>query len=154
MSSQTNRRFGILLGGRTGLLLLFVLALPLICGAWQKVTGRSINPRHVERIKDGQTKKHEILLLFGDPEEIDRTPEGLVFTYKDYKAAEVRSRQPQSKFPEPELSSNPYLMEKKQREDLSKSQKKKDPSKVVSSTLTIRFKPDGETVQSHEYKEF
>ncbi len=146
--------FGISLAGRAGLLLLFVLALPLILGAWKEVTGRTINPRYVERIKDGQTTKHEIMVLFGDPQEINRTPEGLVFIYKNYKAAEVRSRKKKTKLPDPALTSTQYYMETKHQEDLSKSKKKKAPTKVLASTLTIRFKPDGEIVQNHEYKEF
>ena len=30
----------------------------------------------------------------------------------------------------------------------------KTEGKILRSTLTVRFKPDGETVMSHEYKEF
>lgn len=154
MSLRINRHFGIPFWGRAGLVLLFVLALPLTLGAWKEFTGRTINPRYVKRIKDGQTTKHEILVMFGDPEEIERTPEGVVFIYKDYKAAEVRSLPKKSKLPDPQLTTTPYYLEQKHREDLAKSDKKKAPTKVVSSTLTIRFKPDGDTVQSHEYKEF
>jgi len=147
------RQFGTLLSGRSGLLLLLVLALPLVLGAWKEVTGRTINPRFVERIKDGQTKKHEILLMFGDPEEIDRTPNGVVFIYKNYKAAEVRSHQEKSKVLDPDTSALPYFMERKFQEDLKKPGKKAS-NRPLASTLTIRFKPDGETVLNHEYKEF
>lgn len=154
MRLHPNRRLGIPLSGRAGLLLLFVLALPLILGAWRGVTGRTINPRRVKRIKDGQTTKHEILIWFGDPQETDRTPEGVVFIYKNYKAAEVRSRPHKVKLPDADISKDQNLLDKRLRREDNQKSPKKSPTKVLSSTLTIRFKPDGETVQSHEYKEF
>lgn len=138
-----------LLVNRPAVLVLLVLALPLWLGAWKEMTGRSINPRYVERIEDGKTKKHQILVLFGDPQEINRTPEGLVFIYKSYKAAEAPPSREIYKIPEPQ-STSPYGIE----EQLKQEKKPKKSTKVLSSTLTIRFKPDGETVQSHEYKEF
>ena len=55
-----------------------ILLLPGLLGAWKVISGETINPHHVERIKDGQTTKHEILLYFGEPQEIDRSPEGRV----------------------------------------------------------------------------
>ena len=154
MSFRSHHHFVIPLAGRASLLLLFVLALPLITGAWKEVTGRTINPRYVERIKNGQTTKHEILVMFGDPQEIDRTPEGVVFIYKNYKAAEVRSRPKKPKLPDTDISKDPYLLDQSLRGVGSQKSSQKPPTKVLSSTLTIRFKPDGETVQSHEYKEF
>jgi len=66
----------------------------------------------------------------------------------------VRSRQRKPKLPDAEISKDPYLLDKRLRREDNQKSPKKSPNKVLSSTLTIRFKPDGETVQSHEYKEF
>ena len=58
---------------------LMILLLPGLLGAWRVISGETIDRRHVERIQDGKTTKNEILLLFGDPQEIDRTPEGIIY---------------------------------------------------------------------------
>jgi hypothetical protein len=135
-----------------GLLLsLLLLSLPLLLGGWKEVTGRRLNPRYIERIQDGKTKKHEILVLFGDPEEIQRSPEGLVFIYRTYRQVEAPPSREIYKPPAPQ-STSIYALEEGAREE--KKPVKKGPVKEVASTLTIRFGPDGETVQSHEYKEF
>lgn len=132
-----------------GAMIMLILWLPLILGAWSDISGNTINPRFVQRIKDGQTKKHEILLYFGEPKEVERTPEGLVFKYASYKDAppmgvkREREINPQSAYPF-------FLDEDKKVRKVE--QKKED--KVLKSTLTIRFKPDGETVMSHEYTEY
>jgi len=144
-------RHRIPLVSRPVVLALLVLALPFLLGAWKEATGRNINPRYVERIQDGKTKKHEILVLFGDPQEINRTPEGPVYIYKSYKAVEAPPTREVYKLPEPQ-STSPYAMDHQLKEE--KKPVKKGPAKVLSSTLTIRFQPDGETVQSHEFKEF
>lgn len=129
--------------------LLGILLLSLILGAWRDVTGNTINPRYVARIKDGQTTKHEILLYFGDPAEVERTPEGLIFKYASYKDAppEVsrREREPE------EQSTSPFFLDEDKK--LKKVQVKKE-GRVLRSTLVIRFKPDGVTVLSHEFKEY
>ena len=133
-------------------IILGLLLLPVLLGAWSDVSGNTINPRFVARIKDGQTTKHEILLFFGDPKEVERGPEGLVFKYVSYKDAPPMGMS--KGFFDREIneqSPNPYFL------DEDKKVKKvptKTESKVPLSTLTIRFKPDGETVLSHEYQEY
>ncbi len=67
---------------------LMILLLPRLLGAWKIISGNTIDPSHVERIQDGKTTKNEVLLLFGDPQEIEnRTPEGVTYTYKSFKDA-------------------------------------------------------------------
>ncbi len=143
-------------GGRRGLMLraaavLALLLVPLAMGAWRgPVSGETISPRSVERIKDGLTTKNEIMVMFGDPQEISRTPEGTVFTYKSFKDA------PAMPYKHSERKINPqsdqiYVI------DDNKQVKKaplKTEGKILRSTLTIRFKSDGQTVQSHEFQEF
>jgi len=132
-----------------GAMIMLILWLPLILGAWSDISGNTINPRFVQRIKDGQTKKHEILLYFGEPKEVERTPEGPVFKYASYKDAPPmgvkrdREINPQS--------AHPYFLDDEKK--VKKVEQKKE-DKVLRSTLTIRFKPDGETVMSHEYTEY
>jgi outer membrane protein assembly factor BamE (lipoprotein component of BamABCDE complex) len=130
-------------------MLLLVLALPLILGAWSDVSGNTINPRFVQRIKDGQTKKHEILLYFGEPKEVERTAEGPVFKYISFKDAAPMGVK-QERTPE-QQSSHPYFLDEEKK--IKKVEPKRE-NKVPRSSLTIRFKPDGETVMSHEYKEY
>jgi len=67
--------------------LLALVGLGLLLLGWRDVTGNTINPNYVKRIKNGQTTKNEITLLFGEPQEIKRTEHGVVFTYKSYKDA-------------------------------------------------------------------
>ncbi len=120
------------------------LIIPLL--GWVDISGNTINPEYVNRIKDGQTTKNEIMLLFGEPQEVNRTPAGLIFTYKSYKDATLpafakeREINPQSTVPF-------YL-------DQDKTVKKvpvKKKSKVLHSTLIIRFKADDYTVAGHTY---
>jgi hypothetical protein len=134
---------------RRGLVLLGLMLLPLVLGGWRDITGNTINPRFVERIKNGQTTRHEILLWFGDPKETERTADGLVLKFFSYKDAppEVSAapRQPQ------EQSSQPFLLDEDKK---IKKVPKKTEGKILRGTLTVRFKPDGETVMSYEYKEY
>ena len=135
--------------GRMGLVLMIML-LPGLLGAWRIISGDTIDSRHVSRIKDGKTTKQEILLLFGDPQEIDRTPEGVVYLYKNFKDAPAMPYDPSKRKINPQ-SSQPFVV------DESKHIKKaplKTKGKILKSTLHLRFKPDGETVMSHEYKEY
>ncbi len=129
---------------------LLIFCLPLILGAWRDISGNTINPRYVARIQDGKTTKHQILLWFGDPQEVDRGPAGVVFKYVSYKdAPEPPSR---DIYKEPsQQSTTPYFLDEQKR---VKKLTRKTKGEIVQSTLTIRFKPDGETVMSHEYKEF
>jgi hypothetical protein len=130
---------------------LMILLLPGLLGAWRVVSGESIDRRHVERIKDGKTTKNEILLLFGDPQEIDRGSEGMTYTYKNFKDAPAMPYRPEDRKINPQ-SDQLFLLP-----DDDKKIKKpplKTEGKILKSTLLIRFKPDGQTVMSHEYKEF
>ena len=131
---------------------LAVLVLPLLLGAWRDITGDTINPRHVERLKDGVTTKHEVLLYFGQPQEVERTPEGPVFKYTSYKDAPATSSKAARKHEvESQYQSSQFFMDEEKK--VKKVPIKKQ-GKIPKSTLIIRFKPDGETVLRHEYREF
>lgn len=134
-----------------GAVLLVLLLLPLtLGGGWRDMTGRTINTRMVERIQNGKTTKHEITLYFGDPQEIHRTPEGLVFVYKSFKDTPAMPYRHENRQPNPQSESLMVI-------DADKQIKKaplKTEGKILHSTLTIRFKPDRQTVMSHEYKEY
>ena len=130
---------------------LLVLFIPLLLGwSWKDASGVTINPSFVQRIQDGKTTKQEVLLYFGDPKEIEHTSEGLVYKYFSYKDAPALPYRPEQREPQ-EQSKSLYLLED------SKQIKKpavKTEGKILRSSLVIRFKPDGETVMSHEYQEF
>jgi len=113
--------------------------------------GRDINPAYVERIQDGKTLKHEILTLFGEPDEMDRTPESVVYIYKTFRNKETppkRGRQVKSA-----VQDSPYF-----REDWLEQKEARDraaaANKELASRLIIRFDRDGQTVQSHDFKQF
>jgi hypothetical protein len=129
---------------------LMILLLPGLLGAWRIVSGDTIDRRHVERIKDGQTTKNEILLLFGEPQEIGRTPDGLTYTYKSFKDAPAMPYKPEDRKIATQSDQLYIIDDQKQ----VKKAPLKTEGKILRSTLLIRFKPDGETVMSHEYKEF
>ncbi len=131
-------------------LILGILLLPGLLGAWRIMSGETIDPRHVQRIIDGQTTKNEVMLLFGDPQEIDRNAEGITYTYKSFKDAPAMPYRPEKR-KIAEQSDQLYLL------DDNKQIKKptiKTEGKILRSTLLIRFKADGQTVMSHEYKEY
>ncbi|MEW6388610.1 MAG: hypothetical protein AB1491_13935 [Thermodesulfobacteriota bacterium] len=135
---------------RRGLILLLAFILPLVLGAWRDVSGNTINPRYVARIKNGVTTRHEIMLWFGDPKDVDRTPEGAIYKYESYKDAPALPSTKLYKEVDEQSSSLLFIDEDKK----IKKKKVKTEGKILKSTLTIRFKPDGETVMSHEYKEY
>jgi hypothetical protein len=135
--------------GRLGLVLLIML-LPGLLGAWRIISGDTIDSRHVNRIKDGKTTKQEILLLFGDPQEIDRTAEGVVYIYKSFKDTPALPYDPSKRKIAPQSDQVFVLDDNKQ----IKKPPVKTKGKILKSTLLLRFKPDGETVMSHEYKEY
>jgi hypothetical protein len=139
------------LSNRKAAIVILVLVLPLLLGAWKIIKGRGINPSYVERIQDGKTKKHEILTLFGDPQEIKRTSEGVVYVYKSFRDKDAGPRLEGRKFTD--VQQKPYLTDEDLKE-LDKTSIKQQANKELASTLIIRFQPDGETVQSHDYKEF
>ena len=130
---------------------LMILLLPGLLGAWKVISGDTIDPRRVERIQDGKTTKNEILLLFGDPQEIDRTPEGVTYTYKNFKDTPAMPYRPEDRKISPQ-SDQLFLLP----DDDNKIKKPpiKTEGQILKSTLLIRFKPDGQTVMSHEYKEY
>ena len=66
-----------------------LLGLMLLLLGWRDITGNTINPHYVERIKDGHTTKNEITVMFGEPQEIKRTENVIIFTYKSFKDAPV-----------------------------------------------------------------
>ncbi len=128
-----------------------ILLLPVLLGAWRDITGNTINPNYVKRIQDGKTTKTEILAFFGDPKEVDKTDLGPVykyFSYKDAPADDLPYRHEKRQIQE--QSDKLYVDENKQ----IKKVPLKTEGKILRSTLTVRFKKDGETVMSHEYKEF
>ncbi len=131
-------------------LVLMIMLLPGLLGAWRIISGDTIDARHVSRIKDGKTTKQEILLLFGDPQEIDRTPEGVVYLYKSFKDAPAMPYDPSKRKIAPQSDQIFVLDDNKQ----IKKPPVKTKGKILKSTLLLRFKPDGETVLSHEYKEY
>ena len=134
-----------------GAILCALLVLPLVLGAWKSMTGRTINPRYVQRIQDGTTKKQEIMLYFGDPQEIKRTADGLVYVYKSFKDAPAMPYKHYERKIAPQ-SDQLYLLPDKDHK--VKKPTVKMQGKILKSTLRVRFKPDGDTVMSHEYKEF
>jgi hypothetical protein len=125
-----------------------VLTLPLMLGAWKSILNRGINPSYVERIQDGKTTKPEILTWFGDPQEVKRTPEGVVYIYQTFRAKKGPAPKDTREIKRP--PETPFHME----EHLKFKPRQQDPDQELASSLIIRFKPDGETVQSHEYQEF
>lgn len=137
-------------GWRRIALVLLVLLLPGLLGAWRIISGDTIDPRHVERIKDGKTTKLEILTLFGDPQDIDRTQEGVTYVYKSFKDAPANPYRPEDRKINPQ-SDQPYVIDDKKQ---VKRAPLKTEGKILRSTLLIRFKADGETVLSHEFKQF
>jgi hypothetical protein len=137
-------------GGRRIALLLLVLLLPGLLGAWRIISGDTIDPRHVQRIQDGKTTKMEILTLFGDPQDIDRTADGVSYLYKSFKDAPAMPYKPEDRKIAAQ-SDQLYLLDDKKQ---IKKATVKIEGKILKSTLLIRFKPGGETVMSHEYKEF
>ena len=132
------------------ILVFIVLLLPGLLGAWRVISGDSIDRRHVERIQNGKTTKNEILLLFGDPQEIDRGSEGITYTYKSFKDAPAMPYRPENRKVNPQSDQLLIVDENKQ----IKRAPLKTEGKILKSTLVIRFKPDGLTVLSHEYKEY
>jgi hypothetical protein len=150
-ANPCSRRVGLSnLRRRRGAVILGLLLLPLLLGAWRDMTGKTINPRYVERIQNGKTTKHEILLYFGDPQETQRTPDGLIFTYKSFKDAPAMPYKHHEREINPQSDQIMFLDEEKK----IKKVPLKTEGKILHSTLTVRFKPDGETVMSYEYKEF
>ena len=157
LSSHEQPRFTGALSGLRALLrhrwapVLLVLFIPWLLGwSWKDASGYTINPSFVQRIQDGKTTKPEVLLYFGDPKEIEHTSEGLVYRYFSYKDAPAMPYRPENREPNPQSTSDFLLEDNKQ----IKKPVVKTEGKILRSSLVIRFKPDGETVMSHEYQQF
>lgn len=135
--------------GRFFLQIVLLLGLMGLLLAWRDVSDNTINPRYVERIKDGQTTKNEITLMFGEPQEIKRTENGVVFTYKSFKDAPALPYNPDKRQISPQ-SDQLFLLDEEKK---IKKVPTKTEGKIVKSTLVIYFKPDGQTVAGHEYNE-
>ncbi len=128
---------------------LALLGMLLCLSAWRDVTGNTINPRYVERIRDGQTSKHEIMVLFGEPQEIRRTGNTTAYIYRSFKDAPAMPYDPDKRQPNPQ-STTPFLVDEDKK---IKRATEKTTGKVPRSTLIIYFTPDGQTVSGHEYTE-
>jgi hypothetical protein len=122
----------------------------LLSGAWREAGGDNLDPRKVAKIKNGVTTKHEILLLFGEPQEIVRTPEGPIFKYLGYLDAPPPKTGKDGRQPGGEASSSAFFLDEQHQ---MKPVPRKTQAKHIKSRLTVTFKPDGQTVLSHEYEE-
>ena len=138
-------------GWRRVTLVLLVLLLPMLLGAWRINFGDTIDPNYVKRIQDGKTTKMEVMTLFGDPQDVRRDAEGgVTYVYKSYKDAPATPYKPWERKINPQSDSMFAL-------DPNHKIKKvplKTEGKILKSTLLIHFKPDGNTVMSHEYQEY
>jgi hypothetical protein len=129
---------------------LLVLALPLLLGGWTINMNKGINPSYIDRIEDGKTKRSEILTLFGDPQETKRTPEGIIYVYKTLRTKEsLHSKNTKDDATIAPSVDSPFTLE-----ETLKRKPKEGPKQEVDSILTISFKPDGETVMSHTFKQY
>jgi hypothetical protein len=131
-------------------LVLVILLLPGLLGAWRIMSGDTIDPNRVKRIQDGKTTKQEILVMFGDPQEIDRTSEGVTYIYRSYKDAPAMPYKWEDRKINPQSDQLLVIDPNKQIQKAPLKTK----GEILRSTLLIRFKPDRETVLSHEYKEY
>jgi hypothetical protein len=121
----------------------------MLLGAWRITMNKNINARYVERIQDGKTKKSEILTLFGDPQEIKRTPDGIIFVYKTFRTKET----PPSYKADEDTKTGAAVESPFTLEESLKRKPKEGPVQEESSVLTIYFGTDGDTVRSHSFKE-
>jgi hypothetical protein len=137
-------------GWRRIVLVVLVLLLPGLLGAWRINFGDTIDPHYVQRIQDGKTTKMEIMTLFGDPQDVTRGPDGVTYVYKSFKDAPATPYKPWERQINPQSESRMLI-------DADKQIKKvplKTNGKILKSTLFIHFKPGSNTVESHEYKEY
>ncbi len=128
---------------------LVLLGMLLCLLAWRDISGNTINPRYVARIQDGKTTKNEIMVMFGEPQEIKRTDNTITYIYRSFKDAPALPYDPKKRQPNPQ-STTPYLVDEEKK--VRKVQDKTE-GKIPRSTLVIYFKPDGQTVTGHEYTE-
>jgi hypothetical protein len=131
-------------------LVLIILLLPELLGAWRIMSGDTIDPNYVARIQDGKTTKQEILVMFGDPQDIEHDTEGVTYVYKSYKDAPAMPYRWEDRKINPQSDQLFVIDPDKQ----IKKAPAKTQGKILRSTLLIRFKSNGQTVLSHEYKEY
>ena len=131
-------------------LVLLVLLLPGLLGAWRIMSGDTIDPRNVQRIKDGKTTKMEVMTLFGEPQDVNRDGDGLIYIYKSFKDAPATPYKPWERKINPQSDKLMVIDANKQ----IKEAPLKTKGKILKSTLTVRFKPGTNTVMSHEFKEY
>lgn len=129
--------------------LLLLLGVLVCLLGWRDVTGNTINPRYVQRIQDGKTTKNEIMLMFGEPQEIKRGANTVSYIYRSFKDAPALPHDPYKRQPNPQ-STTPYLVDEDKK---IRKVKEKTEGKIPRSTLVIYFTPDGQTVSGHEYTE-
>ncbi len=94
----------------------------------------------MERIQDGKTTKNEILLLFGDPQEIDRTPEGVTYMYKSFKDAPAMPYRPEDRKINPQ-SDQLYVIpdDNKQIKKAAHEDRRQDPEEHPAHPLQTRW---------------
>ena len=129
-------------------LLLLLITLALVSG-WRQLTGENLNPRFVDRIKDGKTKKNEILLWFGEPQEVKKTEKHIIYIYKSYVDAPALPYNPDKREVNPQ-SYTPFLIDEDKH---IVAKKEKTQGKILRSTLTIFIQPESQVVTGHEYVE-
>ncbi len=128
---------------------LFLLLTLVLVSGWRQLTGDNLNPRFIDRIQDGKTTKNEILLWFGEPQEIKKTPTSLIYIYKSYADTPALPYNPDKREINPQ-SYTPFLID----EDKNIVPKKeKTTGKILRGTLTIYIKPETQVVTGHEYLE-
>lgn len=129
---------------------LLIVGMIFLLVAWRDVSGNTINPRFVQRIQDGKTTKNEIMLMFGEPKDVSRSPQGTTFIYRSYKDAPALTWKGKEREINPQSESQFIIDEDKK----VKRKVEKTEGTILHSTLEINFKGDGQTVASHEYKEY
>lgn len=128
---------------------LLIIGMIILLVAWRDISGNTINPRYVERIIDGKTTKNEIMLMFGEPKEVSRSTQGVTFIYRSYKDAPALAWKKDREI-NPQSESQFIVDEdKKIRKRVEKTE-----GTILHSILEVTFKTDGQTVASHEYKEY
>lgn len=127
-----------------------LLLMFLLLTGWRQLTGDNLNPRTVARIKDGQTTKNEILLWFGEPQEIKKTEASIIYIYKSYVDAPALPYNPDKREVNPQ-SYTPFLIDE-DKHIVPKKEKRE--GKILRSVLTIYLKPETQVVTGHEFQEF
>lgn len=128
---------------------LLMLAVLLAAG-WRQLTGDQLDPRLVARIKNGQTTKNEILLWFGEPQEIRKTDACLIYIYRTYVDTPALPYKPDKREVNPQ-SYTPFLIDEDKH---VVPRKEKREGRILRRQLTIYLQPNTQVVSGHEYQEF